>query len=298
MNNIGFTVLSHSDPKQLQRLTRCLDVLYEPVAIACHHDFGRCQMNSISFPRSVMFVQPHMSTRWGTMSIVLAGLSTLRLLYRVADPDWFVMLSASDYPVKEPHIVVGELYDSRSDVFLDHRELLDLRMEVKRPITGYAQPEWAVMAFQRYVATVDPVRYGYPVGSRLRCFAGELWLTANRRAAHVLLNATAAPNSPVLQYFSRCPVPDEAVYHTILCNDSRLTVCSNNYRYTDWSGAGDHPKTLGITDLPGILASGAHFARKFRGNDDAVLRHLDEHLGVPVTNASRLKSEPDLWQQG
>jgi len=34
-------------------------------------------------------------------------------------------------------------------------------------------------------------------------------------------------------------------------------------RYIDWRMGGYHPKTLGLDDIPRILASGAHFARKF-----------------------------------
>jgi hypothetical protein len=275
-------VLSHRDPKQLHRLTRCLDELYEPAAIACHHDFGRCQLNRGSFPKSVVFVEPHVITRWGTMSIVLAGLLALRRLYTVADPDWFVMLSASDYPVRDPHVVLRDLYTSCCDAFLDHREIRDSQADATTPIISYAQPEWSALAYRRYVVAPASGQCGSPFGPYFRCFAGEQWLTASRRAARVLLNAAAAPSS-VLQHFSKCLVPDEAVYHTILCNDPRLTVCSDNHRYTDWSSAGRHPKELGMGDLPIILASTAHFARKFRVDSDVVLRQLDERLGLTLT---------------
>jgi hypothetical protein len=47
-------------------------------------------------------------------------------------------------------------------------------------------------------------------------------------------------------------------------------------RFIDWSLGGHHPKTLGMEDVPRILESGAHFARKFdMAQDPDVLDAID-----------------------
>jgi len=75
--------------------------------------------------------------------------------------------------------------------------------------------------------------------------------------------ADSAENRALFTHFSRRFIPDESLPHTILCNQPDLKIVNDNLRYIDWSLSGHHPKTLGVEDIPRILASGAHFARKF-----------------------------------
>jgi len=282
MGDVGFTIMSHRNPAQLQRLTLRLDTLYEPTAIACHHDFGRIDLELSAFPKSVVFVEPHWQTQWGTISLVMAGLSALDLLYRVSDPEWFIMLSESDYPVRAPERVLDELRQAEWDAFLDHREIrqdptIGLKWR-RETIRSHAQPEWRELAFSRYLAVRRyPLAPHACTRTQLRCFAGDQWLTGNRRAAQSLLAATSS-DSPILNHFCWCPVPDEAVYHTILCNDASLSICSDNRRYSDWSAGGKHPKELGVDDISSIVRSDADFARKFRANSE-VLDEFDRLLG-------------------
>jgi len=67
----------------------------------------------------------------------------------------------------------------------------------------------------------------------------------------------------------------------VLCSQPDLRISKDQKRFEDWTtaGIGAHPKWLETSDLPKILASGAHYARKFRPNgevqdviDKAVLR--------------------------
>ena len=56
---------------------------------------------------------------------------------------------------------------------------------------------------------------------------------------------------------------DESYFQTILANADHLNLKNDNYRYVDWSTKAAHPKTIELEDLPRLLASPAHFARKF-----------------------------------
>jgi hypothetical protein len=47
---------------------------------------------------------------------------------------------------------------------------------------------------------------------------------------------------------------------------------------------GHHPKTLGVEDIPRILASGAHFARKFNLENGA---EVFDAIDAAVDSASR-----------
>jgi hypothetical protein len=84
----------------------------------------------------------------------------------------------------------------------------------------------------------------------------------------------------LVRYFSKRRNVDESLFHTVLCNQPELRICKDNKRYEDWSRDGKHPKWLEISDVPKMLASGAHFARKFRA-DGVVQEFIDQRvLGI------------------
>lgn len=123
---IGFVILSHNNPRQLLRLVRCLQRIYDNPPIAIHHDRSQSPLHQDEFPSDIKFVTPHVKTRWGQFSVVIAALRALELLYQNAPPDWFVLLSAADYPTMAAAKVVTELTSSGVDTLLDYRETPNL----------------------------------------------------------------------------------------------------------------------------------------------------------------------------
>jgi hypothetical protein len=72
-------------------------------------------------------------------------------------------------------------------------------------------------------------------------------------------------------------VPEECYYHSILANEPEIKITRATKRYAEWLGGGSHPQNLGMSDLPALLSSGAHFARKFV-EGSPVLDELDRLL--------------------
>jgi len=310
---IGFVLLAHDKAAQLRRLTQRLDELYPGAPIACHHDFSKTPLDGITFPEQVRFVQPHIVTGWGQISVALAFREALRLLYSNQDaPDWFVYLSGSDYPVRAPGDVLRDLESGGADAYIDHRQVVHPFVpdqNVRYAESSFCSKEWVPLAYGRYVAiplwvpgfslarrkrtkiylgqlrSERVVRWLTPFDGNLRCYGGEAWFTANRRAAKVLL-ADSETNRKLHKHFARKFIPDEALYHTILCNQPGLRVAPMNYRYIDWSGGTHHPKLLGMEDLPRIFESGAHFARKFDlDSGQQVFDAIDEAVNRAVAGA-------------
>jgi O-antigen/teichoic acid export membrane protein len=94
---------------------------------------------------------------------------------------------------------------------------------------------------------------------------GSQWFGASRRAAAWLLHTrTALP--ALTRHFQRSHIPDEAYVHTLVsCAQAAglpLAVRPGNHALF-WDGCGTGPDVLGQHDLPRVLASGRHFARKF-----------------------------------
>jgi hypothetical protein len=300
-NRIGFVILSHANPPQLLRLVRTLRRIYDDPPIACHHDFSQCALSRTDFPSSVYFVQPHVRTRWGQYSVVDASLRALDLLYQKAAPEWFVLLSAADYPTMQPERVLKELASSDVDALLDYREVRKVSPESLFSDTDDARPHFEspgnlALAWRRYVGLnvwFPIVRKGPRIGRytiytsfsalrspfdlQFKCFYGDFWLSANQKAVEILLKPTKK-HLQLRRHLRLRSNPDECYYHTVLANAPQLKISKHYRRFSNWRGGpGFHPKELGLGDLSAIISANAYFARKFN-LQSPVLDELDKIL--------------------
>jgi len=303
---LAFLVLSHSHPQQVYRLvSRLVEMYNAPVAI--HHDFDKSAIDVSRFSRlPVRFVQPHVVTNWGGLPVVDAVLRALELLRDWLDPDWVMLLSGSDYPIRRADDVIADLGESSFDGYLDHRRIrYDLISSWSSsgnssPPYGFQRSTYPAKAYDRYISlrwnnvpwvdrslrftrkhilVRDPRIAGLrsPFHSGIDCYAGEFWFTGNRRVIATLLEPSELHSRLRAHYGSRQNV-DESLIHTILCN-SPLRISADHRRYIDWHLPSKHPKTLDTSDLERLIGSQRWFARKFLP-DHEVLDALDRHLGL------------------
>jgi len=299
---IGFIILSHRNPEQLVKLLNRLNSMFNDPPIVCHHDFSQCDLVTTGFPPSVRFVRDYIKTSWGGFSLVVATLAALRLLYDNASaPEWFVLLSASDYPTKDADTILDELGQSSYDAYIQY---LAIGPDVGRGDVDTNDERWKTSHHRymkkyltlpslslsrgfetwRYELPGVATRRLLPFSERFRCYAGWQWFTANVKCAKYILKGHRKHRA-LDRHYRGIPVPDESYFQTILLNNPSLRICGNNLRYTDWSNKGSHPKTLGFEDLPQVFASGAHFARKFDiARDPEILDRLDEMLGSETSS--------------
>lgn len=301
---IGFAIMSHQSGTQPLRLVRTLNQLYDAPPIACHHDFSQAELDVTRFPSNVRFVQPSRRTAWGRMMTVEAALDALQLLYADGGPDWFVLLGLSDYPVMPAAAVLEDLASSKADALLDYRPVNGRGDEVgpaANPAIRHFDNQASLHEAARwYLATqlwvpvpkrkvgggwrigrrtwLLPVNYPFgPFDETFRCYRGSHWFTGSRRAAEVLVNPTER-HLALRRHLARRAVPEETYYQSVLVN-AGLTIDRHNRRFEEWNGGGAHPQWLTSAELDAMLASGCHFARKFRP-DEPVLDQIDEALGI------------------
>ena len=302
MTSIGFVLLTHNNEPQVIRLVRTLNEVFDHPPIACHHDFSQAHFSSENFPQNLRFVEDYVSTRWGTISLVHAMLKALRLLYDSGAPDWFYLLSGADYPIRNAESIRKELSETNYDAFIrlrriDHTRVPDTVLEDSG---GLDSPSYLRLAYQRYVARSFPVpswkhpfrgpaarhfhllnprvlKGFHPFTDSYSCYAGDQWFAGNSKSAAAIL---APGHERLLNHLKRRFPPDEAFCPTVLGNAANLNICSESRHYIRWS-AGKHPRTLDSDDLPDMLSSNAHFARKF-SLGSPVLDLLDARLGIAV----------------
>jgi hypothetical protein len=286
---VGFVLLTHSNPAQILRLTNRLIQLYDNPPIACHHDFDKCSLEGWNFSKDIFFVSPHIKTGWGKISCVSAFLAGLRTLYERSDsPDRFVFLSGADYPVRSPDLVRAELSAGGFDAHIDHRLVVH---DYKPGPTdnephGFRSPGWVPTAYDRYIAIKLWVPYYSfrkgklakfrfctirspwllkpftPFAGAFQCYGGEWWFSGSRKAAERFL-VDDPVTERMFRHFKNRMAPDEAFAQTLLCNQPDLRLSEENNRYVDWTAGGHHPRILSVDDIPRIMESGKHFARKF-----------------------------------
>jgi hypothetical protein len=296
--NVGFAILSYNEPAQLLSLVRTLNAMFGAPSIVCHHNFSQCKLDDTLYPSNVQFVRPHIRTRWGHITTVLAALRAFDLLQNGhRRPDWYVLLSGSDYPVRPADKIISELSSNEYDVYLDHREIIYGTIPPNQTAQdgGFGRESWIQLAYDRYCA----FRFWWPrysselLNSRpffpfrrehvcirnprvlrwipwdrpTRIYGGRFWLQANNKAIERLLRNSRMQS--LVRYYRRRPIPEESLLHTMLCSQPDLRICKDSKRYEDWTGGTAHPEWLTVADVPKIIRSGAHFARKFHPNGDA-----------------------------
>ena len=296
---IGFVIASHADPEQLLRLCRALGQVYDTPSIVCHHDFAQSAVNMAHFDTNVQFVEQPERTGWGLWGVTEGIQRAIEKLYHQSDPDWFTVLSAADYPIRPASLVVQELAATQADAFMDLRPI-----EAGRPARHFghydsqlAHHDNFALAKSRFLdtrLTILPALGGRaakrirlpfrdplgPFDNAYRCFVGSQWFTANRRCARRLLTPTTR-DQKLRRYMQRRWHADESYYNTVIGNELSLQIDVNPRRFVRWTRGAARPEALQLTDLPAILASGAHFARTFE-HTSPVLDRLDaEHANDP-----------------
>lgn len=298
---MAFVILSHANPDQTLRLISTLNRMYDYPPIALHHDLSQSALETSKLPPNVRLVRPFIRTGWGKISVVRALLAALELLYTDEGPDWFCLLSGADYPAARAEAVLKELELANCDAFLDVHQLgatppqahlvgtwnpsldhLETLGQYRTKDRFYNKAQlWIPLIRSRPRLRLGrhtlylPFNGSSPYSEEFGLWWGDHWFTANRRAAGVLLERTS-DHCRLERHLKRRTFPEETYYQTILCNSPGLTICRDNRRFASWRG-GAHPITLTDADVPAILTSGAHFARKFAPNSPA-LDALDRAL--------------------
>jgi hypothetical protein len=225
-------------------------------------------------------------------------LRALRELAEGLDPDWIVVVSGQDYPLRPLPDFERHLAETRHHALLGDLWELDLDTEPPPPqrefylryrYRHYA-PKRAVghvlgrllgpRAYLRELPAGQGLRLGvkplrHPFGRALRCHVCSDWLTLERTAVRAVLRFTRA-REDVVSHYRRTIIPSESLFATVLANDPAISIGPAS-RVLGFEDGAPHPRTFRAGDIDHLLGSGKHFARKFdEAVDSGVLDLLDE----------------------
>lgn len=301
---VAYFVVSHRNPDQVLRLVAALGE--GPAAeVLVRHDESRSTIDDAALGRlGARLLRDEIEFEWGGWSQLQLLIACLERASEELDPDWLLVLSGQDYPLRPMAEIEDGLAACGLDAMLGQAWELDVRRRPAPPadefFLRYAYRHYpAPVSTPRLPRALRPLVYlrelppplrprlglrraSLPFGDGLRCFVSSDWLTLNRRAVASVLSA-ARENRELMRYYRRVAIPSESFFATVLLNDPSLRVARDNRRFVSFAAPlTPHPETLTSADLDRLIASERDFARKFDAEvDSTVLDALDERRRSP-----------------
>ncbi|XP_054816225.1 beta-glucuronosyltransferase GlcAT14A-like isoform X1 [Prosopis cineraria] len=197
-------------------------------------------------------------------------------LKRNKDWDWFINLSASDYPLVTQDDLLHTFWSlDRNLNFIEHTSQLGWKFD-KRAKPLMIDPG-LYMASKSDIFWVNP---GRPLPTAFKLFTGSAWMVLSRSfVEYVVLGWDNLPRT-LLMYYTNFVSSPEGYFQTVICNVPEMaeTAVNSDLHYISWDKPPkQHPHVLNINDTRSMIASNAPFARKFK-QDDVVLDLIDKEL--------------------
>ncbi|XP_052208430.1 beta-glucuronosyltransferase GlcAT14A-like [Diospyros lotus] len=273
-----------------QRMLRTLQAVYHPRNQYILHmdleapprerlDLSMAVKNDMIFRKVEnvrVMAQSNLVTYKGPTMIACTLQAIAILLKESLSWDWFINLSASDYPLMTQDDLLHVFSNlSRNLNFIEHTQLHGWKLN-QRAKSIIVDP--ALYLSKKSSLAWTSQRRSLPTSFKL--FTGSAWVMLTRTfVEHCIWGWDNLPRT-ILMYYSNFISSPEGYFHTVICNtdEFRSTAIGHDLHYIAWdSPPKQHPRYLTIKDFDKMVNSSAPFARKF-AKDDPVLDRIDKEL--------------------
>ncbi|CAK9170027.1 unnamed protein product [Ilex paraguariensis] len=198
------------------------------------------------------------------------------LLKEGGDWDWFINLSASDYPlVTQDDLLHTFSYLPRVLNFIDHTSNIGWK-EFQRAKPIIIDPG----LYMTKKSDVFWITQRRSVPTAFKLFTGSAWMALSRSFIDFCIWGWDNLPRTVLMYYANFISSPEGYFHTVICNaqEFRNTTVNSDLHFISWDNPPkQHPHYLTPDDMQKMVDSNAPFARKFH-QDDPVLDKIDSEL--------------------
>ncbi|XP_008808722.1 beta-glucuronosyltransferase GlcAT14B-like [Phoenix dactylifera] len=198
------------------------------------------------------------------------------LLREGGDWDWFINLSATDYPlVTQDDLLHTFSYLPRDLNFIDHTSNIGWK-EFHRAKPIIIDP--GLYMLKKADVFWIPQRRSVPTAFKL--FTGSAWMALSRSFIDYCIWGWDNLPRTVLMYYANFLSSPEGYFHTVICNaqEFRNTTVNHDLHFISWDNPPkQHPHYLTMKHMKGMIDSNAPFARKFP-KGDPVLDKIDADL--------------------
>ncbi|XP_058113611.1 beta-glucuronosyltransferase GlcAT14A-like [Magnolia sinica] len=226
-------------------------------------------------------------------SALAATLHAAAVLLKISlDWDWFITLSASDYPIVTQDDLLHAFTSLPKDLnFIQQRKEYRMTNLIVVDRNLYSSKNTRVLDSNEIRSTPDA----------FKIFEGSPWTILSRPFMEYCLHGWDNLPRKLLMYFTNVAHPLEAYFQTVLCNSPQFqnTTISNYLWYIELDTppqVGPHALSMAHYDV--MVGSGAAFARPFK-EGDIVLQKVDEHiLRRPSDDVVPGKWCSGCWKEG
>ncbi|KAL8171889.1 hypothetical protein V2J09_023693 [Rumex salicifolius] len=214
------------------------------------------------------------------------------LLKQSEEWDWFINLSASDYPLVTQDDLIHTFSSlDRNLNFIEHTGRLGWK-EGQRAMPLIVDPG----LYSTRKADIFSVQPRRNLPNAFKLFTGSAWMILSRPFVEYLIWGWDNLPRTLLMYYANFVSSPEHYFHTVICNapEFAATAVNHDMHYISWDNPPrQHPRTLNINDTSKMVSSNAAFARKFR-QDDPALDKIDREL----LNRENRSFTPGGWCDG
>jgi hypothetical protein len=269
-----YVVLCHDKAEQALRLAATIRRLSPRARVVLRHNrpTGYIDHRMAAEAGADLLVST-VATRWGDWSLVAATLEAFRYARERHDPDWIVLISGQDYPIRDLEAWERELLESDYDALVPGEPLgfgpFGLRprrdedaLVMRYTHRWYRLPQLGVVprlprslvrivraVWYRYVYHLQalvtlnelPRQNGWVLGVRRRRVPWSAATPSYKGEQWAALSREAAAlalEGPLAEgwqrYFSTTLIPDEAYFPTLLSNASRIQVKRDSVSWLRW----------------------------------------------------------------
>lgn len=199
------------------------------------------------------------------------------LLKEGGEWDWFVNLSASDYPLVTQDDMLHTLSTiPRSLNFIEHTSDIGWK-EFHRAKPVIIDP--ALYSLEK--SDVFWVSETRRMPTAFKLFTGSAWMMLSRPFIEFCVLGWYNLPRIVLMYYANFLSSPEGYFHTVICNSEqfRNTTVNHDLHFISWDNPPkQHPHFLTVDDYQKMVESNAPFARKFGSLEQAVLDKIDSEI--------------------
>ncbi|KAK9106173.1 hypothetical protein Scep_023017 [Stephania cephalantha] len=236
--------------------------------------------------------KPDAQTYMGA-SNVAAMLRAAAVLLRIDSGwDWFINLSAMDYPLLTQDDLAHVFSHVRRDLnFIDHTS--DLGWKEYQRVQPIVVDPGTYLARRSQIFHATEKR---PTPDAFKFFTGSPWVTLSRSFLEFCVLGWDNLPRTLLMYFTNVILSQEGYFHSVICNSPEFQnkTVNADLRYVVWDNPPKmEPHFLNYTDYDQMVQSGAAFARQFQ-KDDAVLNMIDSR----ILKRGHNRATPGAWCAG
>ncbi|KAL1186297.1 hypothetical protein V6Z11_A01G170500 [Gossypium hirsutum] len=206
--------------------------------------------------------------------------------------DWFIALSALDYPLVTQDDLSHVFSSVRRDLnFIDHTS--DLGWKEDQRVLPIVVDPGIYLARRTKIFHATQKRL---MPDAFKVFTGSPWVVLSRSFLEFCLFGWDNLPRTLLMYFNNVMLSEESYFHSVICNSPEFknTTINGDLRYMIWdSPPKTEPHFLNDSDYDQMAQSGAAFARQFQ-KDDPVLDMIDEK----ILKCGRNRAVPGAWCTG